>query len=331
MSKFTEKVMLIGNDTVQKYADADMAIKMVAKTWEWYGRGEIIMPPKITTDMSSAGVAGWFNSMPCYVKPYDIAGIKLVGGYDNNKKKGMPYIKANIMLTDPNSGMLKAVVSGDWISDFRTGSQPAIMAKHLAYKTDVVTIIGSGLQGYTSLLCMSRLLDIKEVRVCDLSEAARKSFIAKFGNARFTLVEYTDNEAACRDSDIIITVTNADAELVKASWVKPGSLVMTMGSFKETEPEVVLNADVIAVDHVAQSLHRGNIKPLYESGLITESSFDIEIALLLAGKQKYVPSPDKRVYAQIVGMGCPDVVIAETVRRRIQEQTSNNNYFDMQS
>ena len=98
MSKFTEKVMLIGNDTVQKYADADMAIKMVAKTWEWYGRGEIIMPPKITTDMSSAGVAGWFNSMPCYVKPYDIAGIKLVGGYDNNKKKGMPYIKANIML-----------------------------------------------------------------------------------------------------------------------------------------------------------------------------------------------------------------------------------------
>ena len=104
-----------------------------------------------------------------------------------------------------------------------------------------------------------------------------------------------------------------------------------MGSFRETEPEVVLNADIIAVDHVAQSLHRGNIKPLYESGQITESSFDIEIALLLAGKQKYVPSPDKRVYAQIVGMGCPDVVIAEAVRRRIEEQDCYNHYFDMQS
>ena len=62
----------------------------------------------------------------------------------------------------------------------RTGAQPAIMCKRLAYKTDVVTIIGAGLQGYTSLLCMTKLLDIKKVYVCDLSEQARLNFISKF-------------------------------------------------------------------------------------------------------------------------------------------------------
>jgi len=34
------------------------------------------MPNKITTDMSSLGVAGWFNSMPAYIAPLDTAGLK---------------------------------------------------------------------------------------------------------------------------------------------------------------------------------------------------------------------------------------------------------------
>ncbi|MBO7520111.1 MAG: hypothetical protein J6T73_04965, partial [Clostridia bacterium] len=159
---------------------------------------------------------------------------------------------------------------------------------------------------------------------------ARLDFISKFSDAEFELVNCADTEAACKDSDIIITVTTADADLVKASWVKEGCLVMTMGSFKEVEFDVVRQADVIAVDHVAQSLHRGNLKPLAELGEITEDSFDVEIGLLIAGKQSYTPDPKKRVYAQIVGMGCPDVAIAETARLRSEKDKDFNNFIDMQ-
>lgn len=330
MGMFKEQAVLITNADVQRYVTVEDVINIVEKTWTWFGKNQIIMPPKITTDMSSAGVDGWFNSMPNYIKPLDIAGIKVVGGYNGNKKKGMPYIKANVMLTDPHTGLLKALVAGDWISDMRTGAQPAIMCKRLAYKTDTVTIIGAGLQGYTSLLCMTKLLNIKKVYVCDLSEQARINFISKFSDTNIEFVSCTDNQAACEDSDVIITVTTADADLVKASWVKEGSLVITMGSFKEVEFDVVRKADVIAVDHVAQALHRGNLKPLAELGEIDENSFDIEMGLLLAGKQSYIPDPKKRVYAQIVGMGCPDVAIAETVRLRAEKDIQNVKVFDMQ-
>lgn len=330
MGKFKEEALVITNSTVQKYVSVEDVIDIVAKTWTWFGEDKIIMPPKITTDMSALGVDGWFNSMPNYIQPLDIAGVKVVGGYNQNKKKGMPYIKANVLLTDPHTGMLKALVAGDWISDMRTGAQPAIMCKQLAYSTDTVTIIGAGLQGYTSLLCMSKLLKMKKVYVCDLSEQARKNFIDKFEGADFELVSCTDNETACKDSDIIITVTTADADLVKASWVKEGALVITMGSFKEVEFDVVRQADIIAVDHIAQSLHRGNLKPLAELGEIDENSFDIEIGLLLAGKQSYTPSPKKRVYAQLVGMGCPDVAVAETVRQRVSADKNYNKIVDMQ-
>ena len=66
--------------------------------------------------MTPAGVPGWFNSMPSYIAPLQVAGIKLVGGYAENPKHGKPYIKANLMLTDPESGDLRAVMCGGWIS-----------------------------------------------------------------------------------------------------------------------------------------------------------------------------------------------------------------------
>ena len=130
--KMEQKAYIIGEETVRKYLTAEDVIDICEKTWRWYGEGKVVMPNKITTDMSSLGVAGWFNSMPAYIAPLDTAGLKLVGGYDGNKALGLPYIKANVVLTDPRTGILKALVSGDYINDARTGAQPAIMTKLLA-------------------------------------------------------------------------------------------------------------------------------------------------------------------------------------------------------
>ena len=298
-----QKAWIIDEKTAKQYLTVEDAIDCVEKTWKWYGEGRVIMPNKITTDMSELGVAGWFNSMPAYIGPMDVAGIKVVGGYDGNKALGLPYIKANVLITDSKTGILRALISGDHINDLRTGAQPAVMARLLAAKTDVVTIIGTGLQGYMSLLCMSKVLDMKEIRVCDISEAAMDRFIARFPDAPFRFVKCKSNEEGCRGSDVIITVTNANADLVEEPWVKPGALVMTMGSFRETSFDVVRKADRIAVDQVGQSLHRGNVKELAEMGEITADSFDIIVPDVLAGKMPGRTDPNHRIYAQIIGTG----------------------------
>lgn len=324
-----QKAYIISEAQVKRHLTPEDVIDCVEKTWRWYGEGNVVMPNKITTDMSALGVAGWFNSMPAYIGPMDTAGIKLVGGYDANKALGLPYILANVMLTDSRTGILKALVSGNYINDLRTGAQPAIMAKLLASKTDVVTIIGTGLQGYTSLLCMSKVLDIKEVRVCDISEEAKDRFIARFPDAPFKFVKCATNEEGCRGSDVIITVTNANADLVEEPWVKKGGLVMTMGSFRETSFDVVRKADKIAVDQVGQSLHRGNVKELAEMGEITADSFDIIIPDVLAGKMPARTNPDDRIYAQIIGTGMLDVAVAGLVLEKILASGEEMTTFDM--
>ena len=324
-----QKAYIIGEETVRKYLTAEDVIDITEKTWRWYGEGKVVMPNKITTDMSGLGVAGWFNSMPAYIGPMDTAGIKVVGGYDGNKTLGLPYIKANVLLTDPRTGILKALVSGDYINDMRTGAQPAVMVKLLAAKTDIVTIIGTGLMAYYSLLCMSKTVEIKEVRLCDISEEAKDRFIARFPEANWKFVKCASNEEGCRGADVVVTVTNANANLVEEPWLKEGSLVMTMGSFRETSFDVVRKADKIAVDQVGQSLHRGNVKELAEMGEITENSFDIIVPDVLAGKSEGRKDPKERIYAQIIGTGMLDVACAGLLLEKLKAAGEEPFRFDM--
>ena len=312
------KSLIIGEETVKKYLTVDDIIKCIEDTWRWYGEGKVIMPNKITTTMDPLGVQGWFNSMPAYIGPVDVAGIKVVGGYVGNKALGLPFIKANILVTDSHTGVLRALVSGDYINDYRTGAQPAVMAKYLAAKTDVVTIIGTGLMGYTTLYCMNKTINMKEVRLCDISEEAMDNFIARFPDVPFKFVKCKSNEEGCRGADIVITVTNANADLVEEPWLKKGSLVMTMGSFRETTFDVVKKADKIAVDQIGQSLHRGNLKELAECGEITADSIDILFPEVLAGKAQGRTNPDDRIYSQIVGTGMLDVACAGLLLEKIK-------------
>jgi alanine dehydrogenase len=316
-----EKTLIIDNATTRKYMDVETAIRLVEDTFRWHGEDKIIMPSKITTDMSSAGINSWFNSMPSYIGPMNAAGIKVVGGYGDNRKRGMPYIKANVLLTDPSTGELKALLCGDWISDIRTGAQPAVTMKYLAAKTEIITIIGAGLQAYHSVLCMSKLFDtIQEVRVCDIRPEAREKFAAYFPDAPFKVVPYASNKEACEGADVIATITTADAVLVEADWCKPGCLVMSMGSYTELADDVPEKFDKIMIDHIGQGLHRGNFKKLAEEGKITPESFDATIPEVIAGVKKGRTSPEERIVVEIIGMGSHDLTLAAETYNRIVAQ-----------
>ena len=307
-----EKAAIISKSQVVKYLSIPSVIDRVEQTYKWYSEGKIIMPSKITLDMASLNVPGWINSMPSYVQPCDIAGIKWVGGFINNHKIGLPFIKAKIMLTDPRTGLMKALVDGDWISDMRTGAQTAVFAKYLApKKTDIVTIIGAGLQGYTTLVCLCEVLKFKQVRICDISSEACKNFISKAKKIVSCKIEaFNNNEEAVRDADIIVTATTANAPLVKNEWVKPGALVSTIGSYQELDEELVFKADKVIADHIEQHLHRGEFVKLFEEGKMKESDFYGEFPNIITGRLKGRESEEERIVISIVGMGCLDVSIA---------------------
>lgn len=324
-----QRTVIITNELVKKYISLEDVIEAVENTWRWYGEKRIIMPPKITTDMSELGVNGWFNSMPSYIEPLDAAGIKVVGGYSDNPKSGLPFIRSNLLITDPHNGFLRAIVCGDWISDSRTGAQPAIAMKYLAEKTDIVTIIGAGRQAFYAASCISCVHKIKELRICDISKEARENFGSYFPNADFKIVPYEDNETACRESDVIITLTTANAILVEEYWCKPGCLVLTMGSFQEVSDDIARKFDKLYLDHIAQGLHRGQFMPMAHRGEIKQNDFAAELPDIVAGKKTGRENSHERLMCELVGMGCPDLCIAAIALERITRAGENIVTVDM--
>jgi alanine dehydrogenase len=171
------KSIIITQKDAKKYITVKEIIDLEVQTYKWYSEKKIVMPAKITLNMDRLGLPNWINSMPSYIKPLEVLGIKWAGGFQGNKEHGLPYIMAQILINNPKTGELKALVDGNWITDIRTGAQSAVAAKYLANKTDVITIIGAGIQGLNTAICMLEEFDIKEINIYDISNIVCDKFV----------------------------------------------------------------------------------------------------------------------------------------------------------
>ncbi|NLJ78935.1 MAG: ornithine cyclodeaminase family protein, partial [Tissierellia bacterium] len=312
------KSLIITQQEIMNNLDLKEVIDSVERTYYLYGKGEIIMPTKITLDMEPLGSSNWFISMPAYIKPMDVVGIKFIGGFNANKEIGLPYIMSQILLNDPKTGVLRALMDGNLITNMRTGAQSPVFAKYLASKSDILTIIGAGVQGRATALSMVEIFDFKEIRVSDLDRDARKRFIEEVGNKTSSpILAYDSVEEAVRGADIIVTATTASTPIVYRDWVKPGAVISSIGSDQELDEELILQADKRYVDHMEQNLDRGEFHRCFEKGSLGEDDITGEIGDVICGKVVGRESNDEIIIASPIGMGCLDIAIAAIVYDRV--------------
>jgi ornithine cyclodeaminase/alanine dehydrogenase len=263
------------------------------------------------------------NAMPAYVGWTDSAGIKWAGGFlGERKKQGLPYVTAMILLIDPKIGTFSAVMDGALITNWRTGAQAAVGLKYLRKRRSVkLGLYGAGMQGRTTTMAISTIFDIEEIKVYDLYREAGLKFAAEmagFVKGEITVVDAP--EAAAKNMEVIITVTQSKEKFLKNAWVAPGTVVFAMGSYQECDDEFILAADRIVVDHVEQCLHRGALKELSEAGRITQETLYATIGELAAGKKSGDISENERILCVPIGTGAMDIAVAAVASRRAREK-----------
>ena len=83
---------------------------------------QTILPPKISIKLEQNI---FFNTMPCYLPFYKRIGVKMVSRYP----KRIPSLISEILLWDSETGECLALMSGDWITAFRTGAVASLTIK----------------------------------------------------------------------------------------------------------------------------------------------------------------------------------------------------------
>ena len=100
------------------------------------GEGRVEMPPKIGIHTMPDA---FIHAMPASIPAQKAAGMKWVGGYPDNSKRGLPYITGLLILNDPETGVPVALMDCTWITAQRTGAATAVAAKYLARPESAVS------------------------------------------------------------------------------------------------------------------------------------------------------------------------------------------------
>jgi len=85
--------------------------------------------------------------MPAFIDDPAMLGTKVVSVFGSNTAVGLPTHLATIVLLDPMTGELLAIIDGRYITEARTAAVSAVSVKRLARKDATrLAIIGTGVQ-----------------------------------------------------------------------------------------------------------------------------------------------------------------------------------------
>ena len=187
-------------------------------------------------------------------------------------------------------GSAQALIEADFMGAYRTGAATAVAVKALAPAgAATVALIGTGWQASTQALAISRVLEIKELRVFSRDYERRAGFARdQEDQLGVPTIAAASAELAVRGADVVITMTTSSQPVIDDEWVEPHAMVVGAGSNYRNRAEIpaalVARAHTVIVDQLAAAqLESGDLVQAYEAGKFDWKSA-VELGSVLAGK-----------------------------------------------
>lgn len=193
----------------------------------------------------------------------ELAGLKVGSFWTGNEAKGLPRHNSLILLFDQTCGKIAAAIEAGKVNAYRTAAANAVAADLLARKDSaVLTVFGTGHQARYECAAVARIRPIRKIYVVGRAADKAEAMAAELRQTGLE-AEVAEAETACRAADIIVTATPARAPLFDASWVHPGTHVVSMGSDargKQELPPALFSAARLFCDIPEQSRAIGDFQ-----------------------------------------------------------------------
>lgn len=283
------------------------------------GRGETVIEPRVHLVPESSD-KGHFNVLRGYVKPLDVAGVKIVGDFVDNYKIGLPSEMAVLNLFDPQTGAPRAIIDATAITDMRTGAVTAIGARHLARKdSKVLGHVGARGTSYWNVRLLDHFFDFDEIRVHSRRPESREAFAARLERDLGKKIVVTDNWQDCLEgADIMVEASRLPepAPLFKTSWVKKGAFVVPYGTMSALEFDLTDIMDKIVVDDWGQcgpGRPYGALRRHVDEGKLTQQTLHAELGEIVCGAKAGRESDDETILFWHRGLSSTDVALGAAI------------------
>jgi ornithine cyclodeaminase/alanine dehydrogenase len=246
--------------------------------------------------------------------------MKWVSGYPENHKRGLPYISGLLILNDPETGIPLAVMDCVWITAKRTGAATAVAAKYLARpNSEVVGILGCGVQGRSNLEALRVCLPLKRVLAYDVDPQAQQRYVEEM-SAQFGLevVPVREPKQAVAGCDVVVTagpILRMPHATIKSGWFEPGGFASLVDFDSYWHPDALREADKFCTDDVPQLEH------YREAGYFQHiPPIHADLGELVTGQKPGRESATERTIACNLGLALDDMATAPLIYRRALER-----------
>jgi ornithine cyclodeaminase len=284
---------------------------------------EVLQP--VRSVLTVGPTKAYFGLMPAYIPSPASLGAKIVTVFEDNHKKHLPSHLATILLLDPETGALLAIMDGRYITEARTAAVSAVSTRFLG-KPDASTlaIIGSGVQARSHLEAYQHVRQLKEVRIWSPRPQSRQQFVDDMSpQFAIPIVAADTAEAAIRGADLIVLATSSPTPVIDDSWVSEGAHVVCVGACRPTQqemPPLLVKRSRLYVDSSAAAvLESGDVVMNIAAGLFDASHIRGELGELVLGRVEGRTSDRDITVFKSLGMAVEDVVAADLVYRRASE------------
>ncbi len=292
-------------------------IGLLEKAFREKGLGRVEMPPKpgIHTRKDA-----FIHAMPAFIPSMGSAGIKWVGGYPENYKKGLPYISGLLILNDVDTGIPYAVMDCTWITALRTGAASALAAKYLARPdSEVMGVLGCGVEGRTNLMAMKEVLPLKRVYAYDIRREAALRYREEMEDRLGVEVVVVDEpKKAVVESDVVVTagpILKHPTPTIEKGWLKPGGFASPVDFDSYWKPEALAEADKYATDDVAQYHY------YREVGYFRDAPEPYaDLGEIVTGRKPGRERSDERTISMNLGLALDDMAVAPEIYNRAVEK-----------
>jgi len=188
-------------------------------------------------DVSDAR-SGVLLVMPAWTRD-DALGVKLATVFPDNAGLGIPTISATYVLMSAKTGEVTAILSGAALTLNRTAAVSALAADLLA-RSVVQTLLLIGTGDLVPYLARAHtcVRHFQNVRVWGRSHEKAVVTADKIARDLDLPVEAVATlENGVRSADVISAATLSETALIDGAWLKPGTHIDLVGSFKPTMRE----------------------------------------------------------------------------------------------
>ncbi len=259
--------------------------------------------------------------MPAYLKEMKALACKVVTVYKNNPSKhNLPTTIGKVLLQDPETGDVKCIMDGGYLTAVRTGAASGVATKYLARKDNaqVAGIFGAGVQAKMQLWAVKLACDIKYALVYDVLDESVDKFISELsGKLELDIRRAKSTDEILEQADIVCTATSSANPIFDGSKVKDGTHINGIGSHspgaRELDSVIIKRCKFIGDSKTACFSEAGDIMIPLKNGEIKEDHFYAELGEIITGRKKGRVNDKEITLFKSNGLAIQDVAAAKIV------------------